>query len=138
MQQSKTPPRQEERHFKYIQKQCCVLGHSYYKYLCVCVFGSFFCLACVRHEEFFVCVRICVFRFPACHLVSLDESILGLEGGCVPGHFQDGGRHSRHSDRLRGHRWSCRRRGISLDCLCVCAQLGVRVGSREDMFYPSN
>lgn len=37
--------------------------------------------------------NLCVFTC-LCHLVSLDESILSLEGRSVPGHFQDGGRHS--------------------------------------------
>lgn len=61
--------------------------------------------------------------FSVCHLISLDESILGLQRGGIPGHFQDGGGHSWHSDRLRGHRWGCGRRVVLLKCCCtyVCA-----------------
>lgn len=86
---------------------------------------------------FCVCYYLCVYMclFPVCHLVSLDESILGLEGGYVPGHFQDGGWHSWHSDRLRGHRWGCRRRGVLLKCcwvwVCVCVCLSACTHARS-------
>lgn len=79
----------------------------------------------------FLCLSVC-------HLVSLNESVLSLEWGRVPGHFQGGGRHGGHCDGLRGHRWSCSRWEFSLDSYYVSRQLCVRVGSREDLFHSSN
>lgn len=83
VQQSKTPPGQEEGHFKYTQQRCHHLDTCTH----LCLFGSVF-VSCVSLPH---CAFKCLF---SCHLVSLDESILGLEGGSVPGHFQSGGRHS--------------------------------------------